>query len=136
MNLDELTGLTVMVHPLFWDDPAGRTGQIGIITDADRTRDDYLVRFDDKGRAHYNAGALQVLKPFEKLYELIENRDKTMSPGTYKDLLSVALLQRYGSAKQIRTAFELVQQHEHLQMAATLGLDEVLGEYRSYRVGR
>ncbi|QJD95938.1 hypothetical protein HH214_08650 [Mucilaginibacter robiniae] len=136
MNPDELTGLTVMVHPLLWDDPAGRTGQIGVITEADRGQYDYLVRFDDKMRAHYSAGALQVLQPPEKLYELMENRATTLSPGVLNDLHTLVLLQRYGSARQFRTAFELVQQHEHLQPLATLSLEEALGEYRGCRVGR
>lgn len=136
MNPDELTGLTVMVHPLLWDDPAGRTGEIGIITDADGAKDNYLVRFDDKVQAHYSAGALQVLQPPEKLYELMENRATTLSPGIWNDLHAIALLQRYGSARQLRTAFELVQQHEHLQPLATLSLEDALGEYRSRWVGR
>lgn len=136
MNPDILTGLTVLVHPLLWDDPAGQTGQIGIILDADPDHDDYTVRFDDEVQAHYSADALQVLQPFEKLYERIENRDKTMAAGIYKDMLAIALLQRYGSAKQIRTAFEMVQQNEHLQTYAMLGLNEALAERRHHRVGR
>ncbi|QJD95406.1 hypothetical protein HH214_05720 [Mucilaginibacter robiniae] len=136
MNPDELTGMTVMVHPLLCDDPAGRMGQIGVIIEADRGKDDYLIRFDDMVLAHYSAGALQVLQPPEKLYELMENRATTLSPGIWKDLHSIALLQRYGSAIQLRTAFELVQQHEHLQPLVILSLEDALGEYRSRRVGR
>lgn len=136
MNVEDVVGLMVMVHHLLVDDPAERTGQIGIIMGADRSQDDYFVRFDDEATAHYSADALQVLQPPEKLYELLENRQVPLSPGMRKDLLSIALLQRYGSAKQIKTAFELVQQHEHLQPYATLGLDEVLGGHRSYRIGR
>ncbi|WP_158829095.1 hypothetical protein [Mucilaginibacter lacusdianchii] len=136
MNADELTGLTVMVHPLLWDDPAGRAGQIGTIIDADSDGDDYLVRFDDKLRAHYSAGALQVLQPPERLYELMENRASSISPAMRKDLHSVALLQTYGSVKQRRTALELVQQNEQLQGYAVLGLDEALAQDRRHHIGR
>lgn len=136
MNAKDLPGLTVMVHPLLANDPAGRAGQIGNIITADHRQDEYLVNFADDMQARYSADALQVLQPFEKLYGLIENRDQNMSPDTYKDLLSITLLQRYGSAQQIRTAFKLVQQHEQLQKYALLSLEEALVENRSPQVGR
>lgn len=127
MNNEELTGTLVMVNTVLWDDPAERMGQIGVVIDANMHHDEFLVRFDDKGKALYSADALLVLQSPDQLYQLIENRAGTLSPDLLKDLRHLALLQQYGAAKQIRTAFELVQHHTHLEVYGTRPLQEALG---------
>ncbi len=45
---DELPGTLVLIHPDLTKDPAGRPGQIGVITDTDRNGDNAFVGFGKK----------------------------------------------------------------------------------------
>ena len=125
-NEQDLTGALVMVDRAQWDDSVKRQGEIGTVFRADLSRNEICVRFEDESEELYDANALLFMNSPDALYHLIETQKSTLTPGTVKDLQSLALLQQYGSAKQLRTAFELVQQNDRLDRYALTPMDELL----------
>lgn len=136
MEEENLKGTLVMVDPVFWDDPADRMGQIGVISGADTSRDDFYVRFDDKETALYGADVLLMLKSPDRLYEYAENHSATLSPEMLKDLHTIALIQEKGNASDLRAAMDLVQNDDNLTLYATDRLEESLSRNQSYKWSR
>ena len=59
---EELIGQPVLVHPELTKDPAGKSGQVGIITGTELENDNIYVGFGRKGKGLYGTDALADLK--------------------------------------------------------------------------
>jgi hypothetical protein len=58
MNADELIGQLAVVHPELTKDPAGKSGQVGIITGTELENDNIYVGFGRNGQGLYGTDAL------------------------------------------------------------------------------
>jgi len=109
---DELTGTLVLVHPELTDDPAGRQGQIGIITGADLENDDVFVSFGKGEQALYSTDALLVFKQPDVIYDLLMNDARKASQADFKALFQVNLMQQHGLTPLVRKAMEFVKDNK------------------------
>jgi hypothetical protein len=123
-----LKGTVVMLHPEMWEAHADKEGVIGEIVKADPARDDFYVKYGggNESRLH-SADALMVLRKPDEIYEYLQNHSADISPYDFKDLKTIALLTDRGTAKQMRTAMELVEKNENIRDASVTPLDKILG---------
>ncbi|WEA00763.1 hypothetical protein [Mucilaginibacter sp. SJ] len=123
-----LKGTVVMLHPEMWEAHADKEGVIGEIVKADLARDDFYVKYGEgtESRLH-SADALMILRESDDIYEYLQNHSVDISPYDFKDLKTIALLVDRGTAKQIRTAMELVQKNENIRGASVSPLDKIIG---------
>ncbi|HTI58953.1 hypothetical protein [Mucilaginibacter sp.] len=117
----------LLVHPELKDDPVNKQGQIGFVTAAILNTDEFYIGFDDFEVGFYSADALLVLKPPGDIYDLLHHNALTLSVDDFKDLKNIALLLDHGTEKHVRKAMELVQKNDGIRIAATIGLDQLLG---------
>lgn len=136
MNEQDLPGATVMVEPLFWDDPYNRQGQIAKVTAFDIAENDFFVEFEDQQPGLYSANALLVLQEPDKIYEALDRQSGFLSTELTDDLMNIAILQQYGGKEQVKTALEIVQKNENAQLYGTQSLEDALGMQKSYKIGR
>jgi hypothetical protein len=125
---DELTGTLVLVHPKLTNDPAGRNGQVGIITGADLENDNIFVGFGRSGQGVYGGDALLLLKPAEQIKELLGQHKQELSANDYKALFQISLLQEFRqSTANIKTAMSLALQNETVMGYSMQSLEDKLG---------
>lgn len=125
---DELAGTLVLVHPELTKDPAGRPGQIGVITGTDHHGDNAYVGFGKSGQLMYGLDALLVLKPSADIQRgMTENAGK-LNINDHNALFRMALLQDYNPiAVNIKTALTLALQSETVRNLATRSVEDMLG---------
>ena len=134
---DELTGTLVLVHPKLTNDPAGKSGQVGIITGADLANDDIFVGFGRSGQGVYGSDALLTLKPAEQLKELLQRHQLQLSIPDYKALFQISLLQEFRqSTANIKTAMSLALQNETIMGHSMQSLEDRLGLRRQQSMQR
>lgn len=134
-NMAQLPDL-VLVHPQLTDDPVSKQGQIGIITAAILNTDEFYVGFDDGEVGLYSADALLAFKHSDAIYDGIKRDIMQLSPATFKDLKTIALLLDHGSAKQQRTAMEIARKNPSAMASAMHSLEESLGINQGRKYGR
>jgi hypothetical protein len=134
---DELIGTLVLVHPQLTNDPAGKNGQVGIITGADLQNDDIFVRFGRSGQGVYGSDALLLLKPAQQLKELLGQNKLTLNDADYKALFQISLLQEFReSTANIKTAMSLALQNETVMGYSMQSLEEKLALGRHQTIKR
>lgn len=136
MKDEDLSGVTVMVHPDLAQDPTEKQGEIGIITVASLADDLVRVRFNDDRRGLYSMDAVLILKPSEQIYQLIKDMIMVLAPATFKDLKNIALLLDYGTPQQQLKAMQIAQKNPDVVSIALVSLEESLGNKQSYKRGR
>ncbi|TSJ40931.1 hypothetical protein FO440_14435 [Mucilaginibacter corticis] len=125
---DELTGTLVLVHPELSKDPAGKSGQVGIITGADLGNDTIYVGFGRNGQGLYGTDALLLLKPADQVKDLLQQHKQALSVGDYKTLFQISLLQEFRqSTANIKTAMSLALQNETVRNLSMQTLEDKLG---------
>ncbi|MBS1527237.1 MAG: hypothetical protein JST19_16410 [Bacteroidetes bacterium] len=134
INAEESTGLMVMVSPVLWtSDYAGR---LGLIAFADYSRDEIWVDFEDEEELCFSAKTLFILRPTDELKLLAENRNGALWHPVPQNLQAIAWLQNTGSAKQLKKAFELLQDDPELHRWATVRLNEAVDLDPARKIGR
>jgi hypothetical protein len=124
MKQHNAIGTMVMVSPVLWS--SDYMGRIGTIETRDFITDKIGVRFEDKKIDWFSAKTLFVLRPAEDLIELAETKKAVLWPPVPENLQTLARLQASGSDKQLKHAFEMVQDDPELHRWATIRLNEVL----------
>src|ERR1700733_3416088 len=92
---DELTGTLVLVHPDLTKDPAGRPGEVGIITGLDQYGDNAYVSFGKSGQLMYGLDALLVPRIPAEIQETLSREHSKLSVADHTALFRIALLQDY-----------------------------------------
>ena len=134
---DELIGTLVLVHPALSNDPAGKTGQVGIVTGADLDNDNIFVGFGRNGQGIYGSDALLILKPAEQLKELLQKKMLELSVPDYKALFQISLLQEFRqSTANTKTAMSLALQNEIVMGYSMQSLEDKLGLRRQQSIER
>jgi hypothetical protein len=126
----------LLVHPDLKDDPVNKQGHIGFITAAIINTDEFYVGFDDHIVGLYSADALLTFRENSFIYDYIHQNALKLSVKDFKDLKNIALLLDYGSAKQQRTAMEIVQKNPDVIASALVSLEESLSIKQAYKRGR
>lgn len=125
---DELAGTLVLVHPELTKDPAGRPGQVGVITGTDHNGDNAYVGFGKNGQGMYGLDALLVLKPSADIQSALTEHGAKLNIQDHTALFRMALLQEYNpSSANIKTALNLALQSETVRNLATKSVEEALG---------
>jgi hypothetical protein len=68
-----------LVHPELTKDPAGKSGQVGIITGTELENDNIYVGFGRNGQGLYGTDALLLLRPAEQLKDLLHEQKQQLS---------------------------------------------------------
>ncbi|NHA03252.1 hypothetical protein G7092_05585 [Mucilaginibacter sp. HC2] len=126
-----------MLHPEMWELHADKEGVIGEIIKANPAHDDFYVKYGDGAEPRlHSADALMVLREPDEIYEYLQNHSADISTFDFKDLRAIALLVDRGTAKQMRTAMELVEKNENIRVASVIPLDKILGLQQNKGVDR
>lgn len=136
MNNEELTGRPVLVHPVLWDDPAEKNGEIGRIAEADLDDDLIRVKFDDGKYGFYGSDALLVFRSSDEIYEQLKQKAGYLSAQQFKDLKNIALLLDYGKEPQLLTAMNMVRENPEALQGSMFSLEESLNVARTRQTGR
>lgn len=124
---DELTGTLALIHPNLTNDPAGKQGQVGIITNADLQNDTIEVRFGKNGKGNYGTDALLLLRPSEQVKENLELHKHELPESDYKALFNISLLQEFKqSTANIKSAMSLALQSETVRNFSMESLEDRL----------
>lgn len=125
---DELIGQLVLVHPELTSDPAGKSGQVGIITGTELENDNVYVGFGKRGQGRYGTDALLLLKPAEQLKALLNEHKQVLSVTDYKALFQISLLQEFRqSTANTKTAMSLALQSETIRNLSMRSVEDALG---------
>jgi short subunit fatty acids transporter len=131
MNADELIGQLVLVHPELTKDPAGKSGQVGIITGTELENDNIYVGFGRNGQGLYGTDALLLLRPAEQLKDLLHEQKQQLSIPDYKAVFQIALLQELiPTTAKIKTAMSLALQSDTVRNLAMRSVEDALGLQR------
>jgi hypothetical protein len=131
MNADELIGQLVLVHPELTKDPAGKSGQVGIITGTDMDRDNVFVGFGRNGQGLYGTDALLLLKPAEQVKRNLQEHRAELSLEDNKALFQISLLQElHPSTANMKTAMSLALKSETVRGLAMRSVEDALGLQR------
>jgi hypothetical protein len=137
MTTEELTGTLVLVHPELKNDPAGKFGEIGVITGANIAEDTVYVGFGRAGQGAYGSDALLVLKPAEVIYKQMQEDKSKLSTNEYKTLFQIALMLEYKqSATTLKNAMLHAMKSETLRNYSMVTLDDALGLKRNQSLER
>lgn len=125
---DELIGQLVLVHPQLTSDPAGKSGQVGIITGTELENDNIYVGFGKRGQGLYGTDALLLLKPAAQIKDLLHEHQQELSVADYKALFQISLLQEFQqSTANTKTAMSLALQSETVRNLSLRTVEDALG---------
>lgn len=128
MNAEELIGQLVLVHPQLTGDPAGKSGQVGIITGTELENDNIYVGFGRNGQGLYATDALLLLKPAAQIKDLLQEHKQDLSVTDYKALFQISLLQEFKkSTANIKSAMSLALQSETVRNFSMRSIEDALG---------
>jgi len=134
---DELIGQLVLVHPQLTNDPAGKSGQVGIITGTELENDNVYVGFGRNGQGLYGTDALLLLKPAAQIKDLLQEHKQELSVADYKALFQISLLQEFKqSTANIKSAMSLALQSETVRNYSMRSVEDALGFSRHQSVER
>jgi hypothetical protein len=137
MNADELIGQLAVVHPDLTSDPAGRPGQVGIITGTDLENDNVFVGFGRNGQGLYGTDALLLLKPAYQIKQNLEAHKAGLSLEDNKALFQISLIQElHPSAANMKTALSLALQSETVRNLSLRSVEDALGLQRDNYITR
>ncbi|TFF37666.1 BAR domain-containing protein [Mucilaginibacter psychrotolerans] len=134
MNEQDTIDLMVMVSPVLW--LSDFMGKIGIIEHSDFKEDEIWVRFEDEDVEPFCSHTLFVLRTPDELNETAENKRAALWPPVPENLRYLAGLQESGSAKEVRQAFEHLNDDPELHRWATIRLSEVIDHAARRKIGR
>ncbi|WDF77036.1 hypothetical protein PQ469_24440 [Mucilaginibacter sp. KACC 22773] len=134
MNEQDTIGLMVIVSPVLWS--SDYMGRIGLIEFAEFADDHFWVRFEDEEIDCFRSETLFILRTPGELQSLAENKKGSLWAPIPQLLQKIAGMQEAGSAKQLKQAFELVQDDPELHRWATTRLNEVIEIAPTRKIGR
>jgi hypothetical protein len=127
----ELAGTLALVHPDLPNDPAGRQGQVGMITGTDLEKDDVFVSFGRGEQALYSGDALLVLRPAETIYTTLMTRGIKTGYENFKTLFQINLLQQHGGPDSVKKAMALAVGNSALRDHSMETLEDRLNHQQS-----
>lgn len=123
---NEIQGTYAQVHPQL-DDPAGRQGQIGMITYVDQARDDIYISFEKGQQALYSSDAVLVMKKSNEIFGETVSRVSELSTPDFKTLLEISMKMQSPNPQDHRTALEMALKNETVRNFSQVSLQERLG---------
>jgi len=125
---DELIGQLVLVHPELTSDPAGKPGQVGIVTGTELENDNVYVGFGRHGQGRYGTDALLLLRPADQIKTLLQEHQQELNVHDYKALFQISLLQEFRqSTANTKTAMSLALQSEIVRNLSLRSVEDSLG---------
>jgi hypothetical protein len=92
MTNKEFLGAVVLVDPEFENDPAGRQGEIGVVTYITRAGDEVYLKFADQRGGVYKPEALFMMKNKNAIFPETIIDGGVMNLAAYKDLFKIKML--------------------------------------------
>lgn len=136
MTNKEMVGTLVLVHPDLEDHPAGREGDIGVITYVDEHQNEIHLLFTDQAEAVYPSDALFRLKEREEIFSRDSPQTNAATLNDYKDLYKIAMLQDMGRSTDIWNALVVARDNPGVWQASLVSVEESLGLRNNRYVGR
>jgi hypothetical protein len=134
---EELWGTLVLVHPDLKNDPAGKWGEIGVITGSDLKNDNIYVGFGRNGQGVYGGDALLIMKTPATIYKQLEEQKAHLNTDDYKALFQIALMLEYhSSSPNIKNAIGLALKSEVVRNHSMHSIEDALGLRRQQTVER
>ncbi len=134
---EELIGQQVLVHPQLTSDPAGKSGQVGIITGTELENDNIYVGFGKQGQGLYGTDALLILRGAEQLKQTLQEHKSSLSFEDHKALFQIALLKEFRpTTANIKTAMSLALQSETVRNFSMRSIEDALGLSRHQSMER
>ena len=120
--MDELFYKHVLVHPELTNDPMHAQGNIGRIDVIDYREDEVFVMLDNNRYGLYEANALLVLQPPERLLENLKSSLDKLTKKNMVAMLNIYLWQNTRQDEHIREALTLAIGNEALRDKALISL--------------
>lgn len=133
---NELRGAMVLIHPDLTADPAGQSGQIGVITGYEPENDNVYVGFGKAGQGLYGADAVLMLRNSRAILDDLAKHKTDNTIADYGGLYKIALIQdNHPNAGGTLQALEIARSNKNTLAFATrsveqlLGLENILNQY-------
>jgi len=135
MTNQEILGTLVLVHPNLENHPAGREGEIGIVSYVDARQNEIHLQFTDHAEAVYPSDALFLLKQKEQIFTKGSDATNAATLSAYKDLFKIATLMEMGRSTDIWKALEVARDNPEVWPASLVSVEESLGLRNNRYVG-
>src|ERR1700744_891544 len=124
----ELRGAMVLIHPELTADPAGKSGQIGVITGYEPENDNVYVGFGKQGQGLYGTDAVLMLRNAPAIFSEIAEHKHDNTIADHKALYTIALIQdNHPKAADTVKALELARSSKNTLAFATRSVEQLLG---------
>ena len=118
----------VLIHPDLTKDPAGKSGEIGVITGYEPENDNVYVGFGKSGQGLYGTDAVLVLRNGRAIFSELEENKQDMSVDDVGTVFKIGLFQDASpSPANTRTSLEFAGKNPAVRQMVTRSLDHMLG---------
>jgi hypothetical protein len=125
---NELRGAMVLIHPDLTADPAGKSGQIGVITGYEPENDNVYVGFGKGGQGLYGTDAVLMLRNARAILDDLARHKKDNTITDYGGLYKIALIQdNHPDAAGAVQALEIARSNKNTLAFATRSVEQLLG---------
>jgi hypothetical protein len=114
MNNEDLIGTLALVHPDLGRDPAGKQGQVGVVTYVGKENHEIYMSFPGNGEGIYNGNAVLRLKDKNEILEALVNDGDSMDVEDFKALYKVTMLQDRNTSTGILSALEIARDNPNI----------------------
>jgi len=124
----ELRGMMVLIHPDLTRDPAGKSGEIGVITGYEPENDNVYIGFGKSGQGLYGTDAVLVLRNGPAILGDLEENKKYMSVDDVGTVFKIGLFQDVSpSPENTRASLEFAKDNPAVRQMVTRSLEHQLG---------
>ncbi|WPU99110.1 hypothetical protein SNE26_24155 [Mucilaginibacter sp. cycad4] len=110
MKNETITGSLVLVNPKVSNDPAGKQGQVGVLTYA-RAVDENYVKFPNGAESVYGQKDLMMLKEKEEILQELNKNGLSMPLPDFKAMYKIMMRQDMGTPSDLFSALEIARDH-------------------------
>lgn len=127
-DLNELRGTMVLIHPDLTHDPAGKSGQLGVITGYEPDNDNVFVGFGKAGQGLYGTDAVLALRDGPAILADLAEQKKYMSVDDVGTVFKIGMFEEVSSTPtNTRIALEFAKNNAAVRQMVTRSLEHLLG---------
>jgi hypothetical protein len=125
---NELRGTMVLIHPDLTRDPAGKSGEVGVVTGYEPENDNVYVGFGKGGQGLYGTDAVLVLRNGPAIFDEFAQQKPYMSADDAGIVFKIGLFQDASpSPGNTVIALELAAKNPVVRQMVTRSLEHQLG---------
>lgn len=128
IDTNELRGTMVLIHPDLTRDPAGKSGQLGVITGYEPDNDNVFVGFGKAGQGLYGTDAVLVLRNGPAILAELAEQKKYLSVDDADTVFKIGMFEEVSSTPtNTRIALEFAKNNPVVRQMVTRSLEYLLG---------